>query len=37
MCSQVLEIVSAIRGQDPRELAEIVYENTRKVFFSSFT
>jgi TatD DNase family protein len=32
-CSQVLEVVSAVRGQDQHELAACVLENTRRVFF----
>ncbi|TYZ64513.1 hypothetical protein PybrP1_010695, partial [[Pythium] brassicae (nom. inval.)] len=30
---QVLEIVSAIRGEDPDDLAQKIHENTCKVFF----
>lgn len=33
MHSQVLEIVSAIRGEDANELATKVLENTKRVFF----
>ena len=31
---QVLEIVAAVKEEDPQELAEKIYENTEKVFFS---
>lgn len=30
---QVLEVVSAVRGEDPAELAATVYANTERVFF----
>lgn len=36
MYSQVLEIVSAVRGEDQDELAKKVYENTCRVFFPHF-
>ncbi|TMW57172.1 hypothetical protein Poli38472_003097 [Pythium oligandrum] len=32
---QVLEVISGVRGEDPIQLAEHVYENTRRVFFPS--
>ena len=31
---QVLEIVAAVKEEDPQELAEKIYENTEKIFFS---
>ena len=30
---QVVEILAGIRGEDPRELADIVFQNTEKLFF----
>nr|AIF71156.1 TatD related DNase [Globisporangium ultimum] len=34
---QVLEIVSAVRGEDQEELAKKIYENTCRVFFPTIT
>ncbi|CAI2179498.1 12979_t:CDS:2 [Funneliformis geosporum] len=34
---QVLYIIASIRGVDPEELADTIYENTRKVFFNNLT
>jgi Tat protein secretion system quality control protein TatD with DNase activity len=31
----VLHVVASIHGMNPEELAETVYENTRKVFFNN--
>lgn len=31
---QVLDIVAAVRNDDPVELSEIVYKNTERLFFS---
>ena len=31
---QVLEIIAAVKEEDPQELAEKIYENTEKIFFS---
>jgi len=30
----VLHVIASVRGVDPEELAETIYENTRKVFFN---
>jgi TatD DNase family protein len=35
MIVQVLEILSAIRGVDPKTLAEIVYQNTERLFYGN--
>ena len=31
---QVLEIIAAVKEEDPQELAEKIYANTEKIFFS---
>jgi Tat protein secretion system quality control protein TatD with DNase activity len=31
--SQILEVISGVKGEDPEKLAEIFYNNTMKVFF----
>ena len=31
---QVLEIIAAVKEEDPQELAEKIYENTERIFFS---
>ncbi|KAM9824005.1 deoxyribonuclease TATDN1 [Neosynchiropus ocellatus] len=31
---QVLEVMAAARGEDPTELAQVIYDNTCRVFFS---
>jgi len=31
---QVLEVIAAVKGEDPEKLSEIFYNNTMKVFFS---
>ena len=33
-CSQVLEVIAGSRGEDAEQLAEVIYDNTRKLFFS---
>jgi len=32
-CSQVLEVMSAARDEDPQQLADAMYDNTMKLFF----
>jgi Tat protein secretion system quality control protein TatD with DNase activity len=31
----VLEVIAGVKDEDPAALADIIYENTRKVFFPS--
>lgn len=31
---QVLDVVAAVRNENPDELSEIVYKNTERLFFS---
>lgn len=32
--SQVLEVISGIKEENPREISQIIYNNTEKLFFS---
>lgn len=35
VCRQILEVLAAIKKEDPTELAEQLYSNTMKLFFPS--
>lgn len=31
---QVLDVIAAVRNENPVEFAEVIYQNTEKLFFS---